>query len=315
MSNPTRIRVNVSVAVALVLVAAGPVAAVPQDPSAAVTVVRRCLVEFEHNTVVSPPILGLLTECLVEHGTRVKAGQVLGRLQDDEARAEFRLRELEANSDAGVRLAEAKTCRGGEQDAADRGTRPPQRREPGGIPQRRARSQGLGARSRAGDPPPQARPGPPRTRPGGAPEPRTGQPARRRRRRRHPPEGETVAPRDTVFQVVDTEQIRVVGQVDVTEVWRLKVGQAVRVIPEVAGADLPVEHMVFPGRLTFIDSHIDPATRTCKIHVSTENLGGHLRAGMEARIEIDPEPPPERPPAVPQGGFMSAVEPPRTGVE
>ena len=52
----------------------------------------------------------MLKECLVEPGARVAAGQVLGRLQDDEVRAEVRLREAEASSDVDVRLSEAKSA-------------------------------------------------------------------------------------------------------------------------------------------------------------------------------------------------------------
>ena len=59
--------------------------------------------------MVSSTIFGLLKECLVEPGARVKAGQVLGRLQDDDVLSEVRLREAEAASDVEVRLAEAQS--------------------------------------------------------------------------------------------------------------------------------------------------------------------------------------------------------------
>ena len=47
-----------------------------------------------------PSLFGILKECLVEPGDQVKAGQVLGRLEDEDARAELQLREMEANSDS-----------------------------------------------------------------------------------------------------------------------------------------------------------------------------------------------------------------------
>jgi RND family efflux transporter MFP subunit len=100
--------------------------------------------------------------------------------------------------------------------------------------------------------------------------------------------GEPVAPNEPVFKVVDIDHLQVTGKVDVSDSWRLRPGQSVRVIPEIGGADLPVEREVFIGRLVFIDSHIDPLSQTCKVLVHVENRGRLLRAGIEARIEIDP---------------------------
>ncbi len=295
MSKHARIPVAAAVAAAIALVAARPGEAEPQDPSAGVTVVRRCVVEFDRNTTVSPTIFGLLKDCLVEPGTRVKAGQVLGRLQDDEVVAEVRLRELEAASDVEVRLGEAKSAQATSkmQRTGSLVLRNAASKEEYHIHQLEAAAGALEveqARHRrrvAGVQLEHAR-AVLRTRELVSPHDGVVVTVARR-------QGETVAPRDPVFQVVDTDRLRVVGQVDVAEVWRLKVGQAARVIPEVAGADLPVEHQVFPARLAFIDSQIDPATRTCKVHVLAENRDGLLRAGLEARVEFDPEPPPVAP--------------------
>ena len=103
--------------------------------------------------------------------------------------------------------------------------------------------------------------------------------------------------------MVDTERLQITGHVDITDSWRLRIGQSVRVVPEISGADLPVEREVFPGRIVFIDTHIDPMNQTCKVLVNVDNRGGLLRAGLEARMEIDPRatadpkaPPPPRPP-------------------
>jgi multidrug efflux pump subunit AcrA (membrane-fusion protein) len=128
--------------------------------------------------------------------------------------------------------------------------------------------------------------------------------------------GEPVQPNEPLFRVVDPDRLEVTGQADVTDVWRLQIGQPVRVIPDVAGADLPVEHEEFLGRLVFIDTQIDPLTRTCKVVARIDNRGGLLRSGMEARLEILPVrgnevPPDAGPERAPRGPLQ--VPPSRFG--
>lgn len=267
------------------------VTADPPDPSAETILVRRCLVEFEYDTPIGSSIYSILQECLVRPGDRVKAGQVLGRLQDEEAKAEVRLREAEASSDVEVRLAEARGAQaaGKAQRTSVLVQRNAASREEFSLHKREAASAALEVEQ-----------------------------ARHKRRlaaihldrakallksrelvsphdgivaavvRR---QGESVAPRDPIFQVTDPDRLRVVAKVDVAELARLRVGQAARVVPEIAGADLPIEREIFPGRIVYIDTRIDPETRTCRVLILTENHGGALRAGLEARVEIDPEVP------------------------
>jgi hypothetical protein len=98
--------------------------------------------------------------------------------------------------------------------------------------------------------------------------------------------GEPVAPNLPVFRIVDVDHLLITGQVDVVDVWRLHAGQSVRVIPEIAGADLAVEREVFVGRIYFIDPHVDALSQTCKVLARCENRNRLLRAGLEARMEI-----------------------------
>src|SRR5437868_1839914 len=91
--------------VAMLLAGAG---APPQtddltDPSADVLILRRCPVDYERSATMGSSQYGLIQECLVAPGDRVKAGQLLGRLRDDDLRAELKLRELEAGSDVEIR--------------------------------------------------------------------------------------------------------------------------------------------------------------------------------------------------------------------
>ncbi len=274
--------------VTLIVLGAVGAAQVP-DPSAAGTVIRRCVMEYERNTPIGSPIYSTFKQCLVEAGSVVKTGQVLGRLQDDDVRAEVKLRETEANSDIDVRLSEAKSAKA--QSKAARTAllvrknaasqeefnehrleaaaavleieQAKHRRKIAAIQVEAAKAQ-LNLRCLIS--------------------PHDGVVAVLHKR-----QGEPVSPRDPILQVVDTSTLRVIGQVDVTDAWHLRAGQPVRVIVEIAGADLPVEHEVFPGKIIFVDSQIDPLTRTCKVLVRTENRANLLRAGLEARIEIDPE--------------------------
>ncbi len=52
-------------------------------------VLRRCLLEYERSSILGAPGRGILQECLVRPGDQVEANQLLGRLQDKEARAEL----------------------------------------------------------------------------------------------------------------------------------------------------------------------------------------------------------------------------------
>ncbi|MFO0910439.1 MAG: efflux RND transporter periplasmic adaptor subunit [Isosphaeraceae bacterium] len=291
------LRVGVGTVAALSGLAA--VQAGPPDPSAGTLVLRRCLVEYERNTQIGSPVYSVLEECHVEPGAVVKAGQVLGRLQMATFKAEFALREAEANNVADVKLTEARSAKAQARlqrtaalvarHAASQEEYLEQKLEASAaaleIEQARHRRQ-LAAlqldQVRAS------------IRERELVSPHDGVVTAVIRRR-----GEAVAARDAVFQVVDPSELRVVGLLDVTDAWRLKVGSPVRVIPEIAGADLPIEHEVFPGRIVFIDTQIDPHTRTCKLHVRADSRGGRLRAGIEARMEIDPGA--ESPPTVAPG--------------
>ena len=296
-------RLTIALATALAVLTAS-AAADPADPSAATTVVRRCAVEFEFDTPVGSPTFSILQDCLVRLGDRVKAGQVLGRLQDEDVKSEVRLREAEASSDVEVRLSEARSAQAS--GKAQRTTALVQRnaasREELLLHKLEAAAAALEVE--------QAR----HKRRLAALQLDRAKAVLRTRELVSPHDGvvaavvhrqgEAVAPRDPIFQIIDPNRLRVVAKVDVTDLARLRVGQAARVVPEIAGADLPVEHEVFHGRIAYIDSRIDPETRTCRVHVLTENRAGALRAGLEARVEFDPEaaqPAASAPPQPPPG--------------
>ena len=100
--------------------------------------------------------------------------------------------------------------------------------------------------------------------------------------------GEAITSGMPIYKVVAIDRMRVTGYLDVGDAWRVYQGQAVRIMPEQEGGDLPIEREVFEGKITFVDSEIDPKTRTCRIFAEVENRGDLLRSGLECRMEIFP---------------------------
>src|SRR5262249_36424754 len=87
---------------------AGAGAADTPPPSSDVIVLRRCPIEYERSSLLGSSLMGVLQEVSVRPGEEVKAGQVLGRLQDQDVRAEMELRAVEAESDVEIRIGEAR---------------------------------------------------------------------------------------------------------------------------------------------------------------------------------------------------------------
>jgi RND family efflux transporter MFP subunit len=295
----------------LLLVLAVPAAgagAGADDSLAGILVLRRCPVDYARMTSVGSPNHGVLRECLVKPGDLVGAGQTLGRLDDDEVRAEVDLLALEAQSNVAVRLSEAKKTQADNKmartmqlwqrnaiNAEDVETHRLEV-EAAKLDVEKAKHEQQLAQAKLA----------------GAQEklrgcqfvtPHAGVIAFAPK---HP--GEPVAPNEILFKVVDPARMLVTGFADVTDVWRLRAGQPAKVILDVPAADLEVEHEVFEGKLSFVDTHVDPITRTCKVTAEVENRDGLLRAGLEARMEIGPLPPPNaRPHALPTGGAAARV--------
>jgi RND family efflux transporter MFP subunit len=256
------------------------------DESDGVIVLRRCVVDHERVSLVGSSLNGVLKECLVEPGTDVKAGQILGRLEDRDVRAEVRLRQVEAGSDIEIRLSENKSALAHnrlkvtsllarrnaasqeelmqhrlEAEAATLEIENAKHRRELAEAQLHLAKAVLNTREFVS--------------------PHAGVVTAVLK---HP--GETVTPNMPVFKVVDADHLLVTGRVDVVDVWRVRVGQPVRIVPDIAGADLAVEREVFTGKIDFIDTQIDPLSQTCKVFAKCDNRGRLLRAGMEARMEF-----------------------------
>jgi len=99
--------------------------------------------------------------------------------------------------------------------------------------------------------------------------------------------GEAIMAGSPIFKVVKVDRMRVTGYLDASDACHVRPKQTVRVMPELEGVDLPIEREVFEGQITFVDSEIDPKTRTCRVFAEVENRGGLLRSGLDCRMEID----------------------------
>jgi RND family efflux transporter MFP subunit len=299
----------------LALLGAGPPPAAEEgsDPSADVLILRRCPLDYERSATMGSSHYGQIHECLVAPGDRVKAGQVLARLGDGDLRAEIKLREIEAKSDVQIRLNEARAAQAA---IKYKTTQNLVRRNAASLEELNLHRMEAEAANLAIE---QAR----HERELASVRLEQARSQLRSREFISPYDGvvisilkklgEPVAPNEPVLKVVDTQSLLVTGQVDVTDSWRLRLNQRVKVVPEIAGADLPLEREVFQGRLVFVDSLIDPMSQTCKILVQVENRQGLLRAGIEVRVEIDPRAPIEPKAAAPAATAPAPAATPPAG--
>ena len=97
---------------------------------------------------------------------------------------------------------------------------------------------------------------------------------------------EAVTVNDRVMHLVNTDVFRVVGAIDLADAWRVRVGQKVRISPEIDGIELAVEKEVFFGEVVYLDREIDPKTQTCRVFAELKNHNDLLRAGLAVRMEV-----------------------------
>jgi RND family efflux transporter MFP subunit len=285
------------------------------DPPAArreVIELKRCLVEYSHSSLLGSPMPGVLKECTVRAGERVSTGQTLGRLRDDDVVAEYELRKVSGESLLNIQLAQSRKelaetklqrakgiSKRGYLSDADLKTAEIEA-ELARLDVETAKQQNAVARIQIRQAHAMIR-----FREFVSPHPGVVSEIFKT-------PGESLIPNTAVFRVVDDEQMRIVGRLDIVDAWRVRAGQAVRAWPSIPGVDLPVEHEIFEGRVIQVDSQIEPLTQTCKVVVEVENRANLLRAGLEARIEIDPTTatsPPTTAPKAREGAGTKPAEP------
>jgi RND family efflux transporter MFP subunit len=285
----------------------GAAAAAAGATAAEPIVVKNCAVEYRRDTLLGASDQGVLQELGVRLGDAVAAGQVLGRLQDGDLRAALEVDRAAAESQVAVQKNEAQYAERLERlrqtdllRARDATT---------SFEQRMARLEAESARLDVEDARAQRR----------LAQLRVQQTEAQLRLRevtsphagvvveilKEP--GESINVNEPVLRMADVAWIRVTGQLDVADAWRVRPGQRAALRPDVPGVDLPVEARPFAGEVVFVDPQIDPNTQTCRVVAEVANPDGTLRAGITGQLEVDVD---GAPPTAPSPGAAAAPPPP-----
>ena len=269
--------------------------------------VEHCRVLFIDRRVISAGGTGVIAE-IVDEGARVSAETVLIQLQDRVPRAALAAAEAKAESDVEIRLAEKATEAAKLDLAAVRAAnalapeayphveveRLRVKQEQADLETERARQQ-LKIAQRERD---QAAAELAST--------RIVAPIGGLVTKRLKAIGEGVQPADPILELVNTDRVRIEGYVPLDQLWKLQVGQTVRVQLDLGGErPLPVEQEVFTGQLGFVDVTVQSVAGTARIWAEVQNRKELLKDGLSARMTIDLSEPPE--PQAPVGPGESGI--------
>ncbi|MFO0958215.1 MAG: HlyD family efflux transporter periplasmic adaptor subunit [Isosphaeraceae bacterium] len=109
--------------------------------------------------------------------------------------------------------------------------------------------------------------------------------------------GERVGANEAVLRIVNLDRLRFIGYVPIETAIRLNIGDVIQVRPTVEGADLDIEKMTFPAKITFVAPEAQVVGKAeVQIHATLKNPrrdGGEtgpylLRAGLKADATIPP---------------------------
>ena len=257
------------------------------SPQATDILLKRCTLEYKKTSLLGANQMGVLEECRVAPGDKVKAGQVLGHLRDEEFRAELEARATQAASDIAIRVAQARHKLAMSQlertqrlisrnySSVEELSIKTQEEEVERLSIEDARQNKRLAEL----------------------ERRHTEATIRSREIRSPHDGvvvevlkvpgQSVSIADPILRVVDPSELRVTGYLDVTDAWRVRPGQAVKIWADISGAELEIEKDAFTGQVEYVDILISPDSRTCKVTAIVPNREERLRSGLEARMEIN----------------------------
>jgi Cu(I)/Ag(I) efflux system membrane fusion protein len=93
-------------------------------------------------------------------------------------------------------------------------------------------------------------------------------------------EGQFVQEGQAMFEIADLHTVWVKAQIYEDEVGLVHVGQAVEATVEAFPGQ------TFPGKVAFVNPHLDPATRTVEVRYDLDNPGHKLRPGMFATVTL-----------------------------
>jgi membrane fusion protein, copper/silver efflux system len=93
-------------------------------------------------------------------------------------------------------------------------------------------------------------------------------------------EGQYVQEGEAMFEIADLHTVWVKARIYEDEVGLVHVGQAVEATVEAFPG------RTFPGKVAFVQPHLDPATRTIEVRYDLDNPGHQLRPGMYATVTL-----------------------------
>ena len=267
-----------------------PVPCLAQAPpqSSELVVLRHCLAEYDRTATLGANQAGILKSSEVGLGDRVKAGQILGRVQDEDLLADLAIKKAEASSDIEIRMDEKtkQWCETKLKMLENLRHKQYTSNEEYGLQKTVAENAALSVED-----------------------------SKHRRflaelkykmaqagvamRQFVTPidgivvqvyktEGESIAWNDPVFRIVDPTIVRITGELDVSDAWRVQSGDRVRVSAEIDGAKLPIEGEEFPGQVVFVARELNIEHETCLVVALVENRGELLRSGLWCRMAIEP---------------------------
>lgn len=127
--------------------------------------------------------------------------------------------------------------------------------------------------------------------------------------------GESILVNDPILRVAYTRMFRVNGSLDISEAWRARAGQPVRIYPEIEGVHLPIESEVFHGEVIFVHREVDQKSQTCRVIAEVKNRDDLLRSGLQVRMEIIAKPGADKAGSEPtarnpESGYRGTIEAP-----
>lgn len=102
--------------------------------------------------------------------------------------------------------------------------------------------------------------------------------------------GEAVQQGETIIELKRIDVLKVEANIDLEVFQQHKIEQEADVIVAFTGEDrnLPGGKELYPGKLTFVDSGVQPVTRQVRVVAEIKNPKGELRSGLTATMRIYP---------------------------
>ena len=102
----------------------------------------------------------------------------------------------------------------------------------------------------------------------------------------HKRRGEAVQEGEPVMELVNSDRVRVEGEIHVSEASRLQVGMPVVVHLSYDGITESDRSIPFSGKVTSIDLKVEPVTLLVKVRAEVENKDNMLKDGLTADMRI-----------------------------